>query len=870
MNGNFRILIPLFVLALAWNFPAPVLGDTIPKGEIAALDAKLAEAGDAVSAARKKLAVRRVVRDCEGLLEKAPAAHNRFEVLDVLFRAQQMLVGLDNSSINRKAFLATAENLAAAPKEYAAIRLDADLLLTQAKAARNGGDSHARSDALWPMVERYRDTDVEAKVIRVAMIMALELGNAKLVNDLAEVVAKRFPGDLDLIKFQREKLAGQVFGAPFTGSFERSDGKMVRFPMDFLGTTCLLYFWTKEGEGMDDLKELAEAWKQVLVDPELKPQGRFQIVAMNMDGLPDAGEGILRGLGVNWQALKMPGGTDNPVYETFVGRETPTFLTVSPTGYAALYLSGSRSDRTYERLFGSWLARSWAKPRYSSQLQSVYSAEFLVMPAQGDFDPSAPPECQASNLGKLSRSEGCVSVDTLRAIQACFIDPPFRYRTPHEEVVANYKEADGLCKEATAAHPSAPDLWIVRNRRIAALMGLWKADGDLGAFEEAVAESKEFLDRKYPPGTDVLARLCLAREILRNPAADSKTIIQDYVKTNDSAPGLIAAALLAFDTGDRLLHDQYRRAFLDQFAESPPMWTATAFLLDRYHRYWQYHPPFVAGWTYGRRQGYFLSLGTPEEANRRLELELQTLDGEPAMIPDSGDGKWTAVFFTTSWLDDKKHQLPGMVSRYFDKFVENRGTEDVRGVVAVLDGDPAAVKAYLDAKPLGCETFIVPGGLGNPVVRKLGILSEDERPNVVLLRPDGSIALALSGLTMGAQKDNAIQNAIELDDERRVDEALARGDLDEAKRLAFLYAPLEEPVDPKTQKKKNVKITNPHLRSRAKVYLAMGDAKAAFADANECFLADNSQAGFLTLRTDELEVSEALRDRIQKVLDEAK
>ena len=125
------------------------------------------------------------------------------------------------------------------------LRLDADLLLTQAESARQGGDTHARSDALRPLVERYRDTDVEAKVIRIAMIMALEFGNTKLVNDLRKVVAQRFPGDMDLINFQREKLAGQVFGAPFIGTFERGDGKRVRFPMDFLGTTTAIYFWSK-------------------------------------------------------------------------------------------------------------------------------------------------------------------------------------------------------------------------------------------------------------------------------------------------------------------------------------------------------------------------------------------------------------------------------------------------------------------------------------------------------------------------------------------------------------------------------------------------------------------------------------------------
>ncbi|NNC87846.1 MAG: hypothetical protein HKN82_05225, partial [Akkermansiaceae bacterium] len=454
------------VLAGAGVWALPAMGQdqagSISGDEITALDGKLAEAGEAASAARKKLAIRRVIREGEALIEKHPTAPNRYEVLDILFRSQQVLVSLDNSAANRKAFLATCEKLAAAPNEYAALRLDADLLLTQAKSAREGADSHARSDALRPLVERYRDTDVEAKVIRIAMIMALELGNTRLVNDLRKVVAQRFPGDMDLINFQREKLAGQVFGAPFIGTFQRGDGKSVRFPMDFLGTTTVLYCWSKENDGEEDLKALAAAWKRAKV--ELNAAGRFQFVGMNMDDLPDAGEGILRGLGLDWQALKMPEGQDNPIYQTYVNRETPTILIVSPTGYVALYQSGGRSNRAYERRLQSMMASMWTRPRYSSQLQSVFSGEFLVMSPQGDFDPAAPPEYKsmasgdAAKQGKLPRPAASVPEDKLRAIQECFIDPPFRYRTPHDQIIANYEKADGLCRAAIAAHPDAPDL----------------------------------------------------------------------------------------------------------------------------------------------------------------------------------------------------------------------------------------------------------------------------------------------------------------------------------------------------------------------------------------------------------------------------
>ena len=394
MNLFSRILFTFPALAIAVSLTLPANEQDqaafIPGDMIVGLDAKLAEAGKAVSSARKKLAVRRVIREAESLINKHPAAPNRYEVLSLLFRSQQMLLGLDKSSTNRRAFLATCEKLVSAPNEYAALRLDADLLLTQAESARKGGDSHARSNALRPLVERYRDTEVEAKVIRIAMIMALEFGNNRLVNDLRKVVAKRFPGNIDLINFQRDKLAGQVFGAPFIGTFAWGNGNTARFPMDFLGTTTAVYFWSKEEGGLEDLQELAQAWNKQEADSTYQG-GQLRFVSMNLDDLPDAGESILRKHGLDWPALRMEGGRENPIYKAYC-RYHPRVMTVSPTGYAAIFMSSGRSSRGYERNLQSWRARQWTKRDYNSQLQSIFTGEFMIMDPEGTFDPAAPPE----------------------------------------------------------------------------------------------------------------------------------------------------------------------------------------------------------------------------------------------------------------------------------------------------------------------------------------------------------------------------------------------------------------------------------------------------------------------------------------------
>ena len=111
-----------------------------------------------------------------------------------------------------------------------------------------------------------------------------------------------------------------------------------------------------------------------------------------------------------------------------------------------------------------------------------------------------------------------------------------------------------------------------------------------------------------------------------------------------------------------------------------------------------------------------------------------------------------------------------------------------------------------------------------------------------------------------------IQNAIETHDEKMVNpDALSRGDIEEAKRLAFSHAPVEQvppPDAPRNWKPK--KISNSHLRSRAKVYLAMGELDSASKDAEELYLATKQKSGYMSMRTDEFTEAEALRETIRK------
>jgi len=856
--------------------------DAISKETISELDKALVAAGEGSSDARRRLAVKRVIRDAEKLTETHAESPSRFLVLEFSFRAYQQLIALDDDSENRKALLETARELAKAPDELAELRLEADLLLSQAGLAKEGANAEARAEALRPFVARYIDTPVGAKVLRLAMVMALELGDSRLVTDLQEMIEERFATDLDMISFQRDKLGGQVLGAPFTGTFKNSQGKAIRYPMDALGRSTLFIFWSNQEGGAEIVKGIAAAY----LEQKEELAGRLEIVSFNLDELPDAGESFVRGLGVEWQVLHLPGGRKNPIYEPYV-RSDPKLLTLSPTGYTALIMSGTTRQKAnedgepdYGRMFGSMLARQWTNTRYVTQLASLFAGDFLVIDPKGGIDPTLPPELKAQpgNPKALARTAASVPEDTLRAIQDSFIAPPLRYRATYAEIRASYAKAAELSRKAIAAHPSAPDLWIVRNRLIVALLGLWKSDSDLTQLDQAVAEAKTALAAGFPPGCEVVARFCVSREALRQPEAEARTIIDamvaDFGGDSASGPALAAAALLSLEVADRKRFEDYRGIITKDHTENPMMWTFSSFLLDRYHRYWMFQVPFTAGWSFGRRENYFMSIGDAEESQRKLQTELLTAEGKPLRIPEDLGSAYTVIQFTqpAPWSKMRDDGLPASPERAIKPvldFAATRPDGDVKVMLATFSGDPALAQAELleSRSKLDCPVVSVPGGLANPIIHRLGILSEDTQTNSVLLDKHGRVLTAISGLTSNKDSRTLI-NVIARQDEQAVDVALEKGEIDKAKQFIMALAP---PFDPEAVDEKGRKITKKpdynlaHLRARAQVYIALKDWDKALADAEEVVARQIGTDGGMSLRTDELDEAEALRDRIREL-----
>ncbi len=872
----------LYILALGLCLAIVPLHGAITEETIAGLDKALEEAKASSSDARKRLAVRRSIRDAEELIESHKDKPERFLAYAFLFRAQQALIKMDSDAKHRDALLATCRELMKAPKEYAHLAFEADLLLSQAELAKKGAGKEERAAALRPFVARYLETSESAKVLRLAMVMALELGDPKLIADLRELIATYHAADHEMISFQRDKLGGQVFGAPFAGTFKRSDGKVVRFPMDSFGRSTMVLFWSKETkEGLDAVKGLAETTQKMKAELD----GRMEVISFNLDELPDAGESIVRKHGADWQCIHLPGGKESSIYQTYVRRD-PLALRVSSTGQAAMVMAGVgrvrlKEDGTtdWERIFGSAFARAWTNLGYCSQLCSISAGDFLVFDPEG-FDATRPPELKSAGSSKpLQRGGQSVPEETLKAIQESMVAPPTRYQLSYNEILSNYNETVGLCRKVIADHAGASDLWIVRNRLIVSLMGLWKVGGDLKHLEAAFVEAKAAMEAGYPEGCDVVARLALARETLRSPETDTRKLIDDFVGEagREKAPGavLAAASVLAMDVCDRIRYEQFRDVIRAQHTEDPTMWAVAAFLLDRHHQYWMFQVPFTAGWSYGRREGYAMTRGDAEPANRMLKGELLKADGKPFRIPEDLTKDYTIIFFSNPgpWSSKKDDGLPPSpmraISGYF-RFAESRTLKDVEVCFTVFGDKPhtGVLKDHRGKETeIGGTMLALPKGVNDPLVNRLGMLSTHRGLNSVILDKQGRILLTISGLgVQSGRSGNTLTNVIALQDQLKALAMIEKGQAEAAKEFIYKLAP---PYDPEAKDEKGRKLRKPNynlslLRARSRVHLALGEMDKALADAEQVCMRQLSTDGGMSMKTDQLVADEAYFEELKE------
>jgi tetratricopeptide (TPR) repeat protein len=801
---------------------------SIPESKITALQKALAAVNKATSSSRKRRACKSVIRSGEALLKPSPDAPNRYQVLAIIFQTQKRLLGLENTARNREALFSTCSTIAKAPDEHAELRLEADMLLSERDLSAKKADVKERAKALEEMIQRYRGTPGEEKSLMIAARIAPKLEAFDLKKAIIRTLSERFQGDLDVIQFRRKNLNDALLDVEFRGTFTRSDGTTLSFPIDRMGHTSLMYFWSKETPEIE--QRLAEV-KAI----QTRFPGQFQVFGFNLDKLPDAGEKNLRALGLDWTAMHLPGGRKTPTFRAYV-QDDPGAVLVNAQGHALLtggmlykgkipLIPKGGIDKTKRSLGGGAAPRlehCIDSDRYLAQLQSLSIGDFLV----GSL--------------KWKPSADSVPKEKLDVIQSCFTVPPMRYRLARQEAVVNYMKVDGLCREATAKHPKATDLWRVHNRRIIALLGMWNFAAESKHLETAVAVSKAVLASNPPAQAWIVPQFCLAKDALRKgdekPGAVLKTFIDATGGDAASGTALAAAALLAQDANQRDLFSSLRQKLLNEHADEPMLWPVTTFLRDRHHRY-RFFRATHGRFGFSRAERHAVgrnvaALDEPADSALNMEAVLRTLDGGKLRLPQDTAGKLTFVAFLDLPADEEIAKSQNYIVQKMNSLADSDVAKSIKVIVAFLSNETDRIAALVKKNEWKCLVAIVPDGIKNPMVLRYGILSADRMPNVFLLRGDGSISWSISGITypiqgssLAARIVNAIDANITVCQMEAAKSALDKGEFQTAIRL------FSEALAPKN--KKGDWWGTFRFHGRAQAHAALKQWEAALADIDE-------------------------------------
>jgi len=727
-------LVPLFATAQEKSAASA----NIPESEIVALQEELAQGARGATSVDVRRACKSVVRKAQAIVAASPGAANKYSLLAVIFQGQKMLLSQEAIDQNRNAVFETCGELAKAPDKYADIRLEADLLLSERDLAAKNATLEERARALADLVQRYRGTPAEAKSLLMGALIVQKLDAPELEDEIINALDENYSDDSEVIEFRRKHLKISRLDVSFKGIFTRVDGSTLGFPSDTLGHMSLMVFWSKHKPGTE---AYLSRMKQMLA----ACSARVDVFSFNVDELPDGGKSILREQGLDWIVLQLPEGRNHQAYRTYAQGD-PVAVLANEYGFSVIrpeVVNGLNAALDPKRIPQSSPldAARISDDRYTTQLQYIFIGDYLVPPGQ---------------QGAL------VPADVLQAIQDCFVAPPFRYRLTRAEALAAYTKAEKLCSDAIKQHAASADLWIVRNRRIIALLGMWNLVCEPKYLEAAVNEAKATLVKNLPPGANVVPRFCLAKDALRHCETNAESVVSGFMKETggDNAPAsaLAAATVLALEARSRELHEKYRGEFLQKHADNPEFFAFTSFLNDRHHRYRLLRPNYSGRESSTR--SYIVNHGSEPVTNKLPGIELKKLDGSTLSLPRDNNDKLTLLLFVEppadpdsdfpSMLDSRGRRSKSdhirQIISFAQELSEKHINQGVEVVTAFLCDDPGRVDRLMKTNEWTGLPAMVPGGLKNPMICRLGILSADRLPNVLLLRRDGTIAWHASGL----------------------------------------------------------------------------------------------------------------------------
>jgi len=311
-----------------------------------------------------------------------------------------------------------------------------------------------------------------------------------------------------------------------------------------------------------------------------------------------------------------------------------------------------------------------------------------------------------------------------------------------------------------------------------------------------VLEATASLATKLGRGADVVPHFCLAKAAFRqaeiNPEESLSTFIKNSGGLDAPASAIASAATLAlFDVRKRSVYEHYRESVLSvPKYGNPLLWPVRSFLVDRCQSF------YYLGHRRGR--GHIIHHANEAMRTPMPEFSLNTLDGKKIILPiDSSDAQ-TLLLFIEPPADSKadfpllKDQKGNRVAEdsirdmmvLAEKLMAQKKIKKVNVIVAFLSDDTEQVRHLMKINGWTCQAAMLPGGLSNPMVRCLNILSADRVPNAFLVRRDGTISWSMSGIKYGESNSFPVELALRVHFERNEVEwglkALIKGDDKEA------------------------------------------------------------------------------------------